>query len=56
MAAPFAGSQVPGFYRHKVGAYEVTVLNDGDLALELGLYSGDSATGEKLLRDAHMQM
>jgi glyoxylase-like metal-dependent hydrolase (beta-lactamase superfamily II) len=55
MAAPFAGSQVPGFYRHKVGAYEVTVLTDGGLALELGLYSGDSATGEKLLRDAHLQ-
>ncbi len=55
MATPMAGTQAPGFYRHKVGAYEVTVLNDGGLALDLALYSGDPAGGEKLLRDAHLQ-
>lgn len=55
MSAPLAGTQSPGFYRQKVGAYEVTVLNDGGLALDLALYTGDAARGEKLLKDAHLQ-
>jgi glyoxylase-like metal-dependent hydrolase (beta-lactamase superfamily II) len=55
MATPLAGTQVPGFYRHKVGDYEVTVLNDGRVALELGIFSGDPAAGEKLLQDAHQR-
>jgi glyoxylase-like metal-dependent hydrolase (beta-lactamase superfamily II) len=54
MAAPFAGTQAPGFYRHKVGTYEVTVVNDGILTLEASLYSGDQSGAEKLLRDAHI--
>src|SRR5262245_8526964 len=28
-AAPFAGKQGPGFYRYKVGDFEVTTLNEG---------------------------
>ena len=28
-AAPPAGKQAPGFYRHKVGSFEVTAVNDG---------------------------
>ncbi len=28
-AAPMAGKQVPGYYRYKVGAYEVTTIADG---------------------------
>jgi hypothetical protein len=28
-AAPMAGKQVPGYYRYKVGAYEVTTVADG---------------------------
>src|SRR5437763_2990853 len=28
-AAPPAGKQAPGFYRYKVGDYEVTIVNDG---------------------------
>ena len=28
-AAPAAGKQVPGFYRYKIGDYEITALNDG---------------------------
>src|SRR3978361_2419598 len=28
-AEPPAGSQAPGFYRYKVGAYECTSINDG---------------------------
>jgi glyoxylase-like metal-dependent hydrolase (beta-lactamase superfamily II) len=55
MATPLAGTQAPGFYRHKVGAYEVTVLNDGGLALDLALYTGDASGGEKLLKDAHLK-
>jgi glyoxylase-like metal-dependent hydrolase (beta-lactamase superfamily II) len=28
-AAPMSGKQAPGFYRHKIGDYEVTIINDG---------------------------
>ena len=28
-AAPLIGKQVPGYYRYKVGSYEVTVVSDG---------------------------
>src|SRR4051794_19011206 len=28
-AAPAAGKQAPGFYRYKVGEYEITVVTDG---------------------------
>src|SRR5215831_13382758 len=28
-AAPPAGTQAPGFYRYKVGSFEVTVVTDG---------------------------
>jgi len=28
-SAPASGKQVPGFYRYKVGDYEITALNDG---------------------------
>jgi glyoxylase-like metal-dependent hydrolase (beta-lactamase superfamily II) len=51
---PFSGAQAPGFYRIKVGAYEVTVLSDGGLTLDLALFAGDEAGGEKLLKDAHL--
>src|SRR5262249_58331819 len=27
--APHAGKQAPGFYRYKVGSYEITVVTDG---------------------------
>ena len=27
--APVAGKQAPGFYRYKVGDYEITIVNDG---------------------------
>jgi len=47
--APFAGVQAPGVYRFKVGAFEVTVLNDGWLPLEARVFSGDPATAPKLL-------
>lgn len=54
MAMPFAGTQAPGFYRHKLGAFELTVISDGMLTLEAGLFAGDAAGTEKLLRDAHV--
>jgi glyoxylase-like metal-dependent hydrolase (beta-lactamase superfamily II) len=47
--APFAGAQAPGVYRLKVGAFEVTVLNDGWLPLEAKAFSGDAASAPKLL-------
>src|SRR5262249_61443959 len=34
-AAPLARSQAPGFYRCKVGEFEVTVVNDGARAIPL---------------------
>jgi glyoxylase-like metal-dependent hydrolase (beta-lactamase superfamily II) len=34
-STPAAGKQVPGFYRYKVGDYEITALNDGVWNLEL---------------------
>ncbi|HXM31301.1 MAG TPA: hypothetical protein VN919_03975, partial [Xanthobacteraceae bacterium] len=34
-SAPAAGKQVPGFYRYKVGDYEITALNDGVFNFEL---------------------
>jgi glyoxylase-like metal-dependent hydrolase (beta-lactamase superfamily II) len=54
MAAPLAGTQAPGFYRHKVGNYEVTVVSDGTLTLDATIFTGDEAGAEKLLRDAHL--
>jgi glyoxylase-like metal-dependent hydrolase (beta-lactamase superfamily II) len=54
MATPFAGTQAPGFYRHKVGSYEVTVVSDGTLTLDATIFTGDEAGAEKLLRDAHL--
>ena len=43
MATPFAGVQAPSVYRHKVGAFEITVLSDGNLALEATVFHGDQA-------------
>lgn len=54
MAMPFAGKQAPGFYRHKLGALEVTVVSDGTLTLESGLFAGDAAGAEQLLKAAHV--
>jgi glyoxylase-like metal-dependent hydrolase (beta-lactamase superfamily II) len=52
MAAPFAGTQMPGVYRLKVGAFEVTVLSDGNLPFEPHLFAGDPARAQKLLERA----
>jgi hypothetical protein len=46
MTTPFAGVQAPGVYRHRVGAFEITVLSDGNLALEATLFSGDQGRAE----------
>jgi glyoxylase-like metal-dependent hydrolase (beta-lactamase superfamily II) len=54
MAAPFAGTQAPGYFRLKVGDHEVTVLSDGGLTLDAVLFAGDEAGTEKLLKDAHL--
>jgi glyoxylase-like metal-dependent hydrolase (beta-lactamase superfamily II) len=54
MAAPMSGTQAPGFFRLKVGDYEVTVLSDGGLALDATLFAGDEAGKHKLLGDAHL--
>ncbi|MGD9923503.1 MAG: MBL fold metallo-hydrolase [Pseudorhodoplanes sp.] len=34
-AAPAAGKQAPGYYRHKVGDFEVTVVTDGKVVIPL---------------------
>jgi glyoxylase-like metal-dependent hydrolase (beta-lactamase superfamily II) len=45
---------MPGVYRLKVGAFEVTVLSDGWLPLETKIFSGDPAGAEKLLGNAFL--
>jgi len=53
MAAPLAGVQAPGIYRHKVGNFEVTVLSDGNLPFDADLFSGDKDRAQQLLDDAY---
>lgn len=45
---PLAKAQAPGFYRRKLGEFEITAALDGDLDLELKLLTGDSAEIAKL--------
>lgn len=45
---PFAKAQAPGFFRRKLGEFEVTALLDGDIELELKLFSGNATEMEKL--------
>jgi glyoxylase-like metal-dependent hydrolase (beta-lactamase superfamily II) len=54
MATPFAKTQAPGVYRLKVGGFEVTVLSDGNLAIDRNLFLGDAAGGDKLLEKAFL--
>ena len=54
VAAPMTGKQAPGFFRLKIGSYEMTVLSDGTLTLDASLFAGDEAGAEKLLRDVHL--
>jgi glyoxylase-like metal-dependent hydrolase (beta-lactamase superfamily II) len=54
MAMPFAGAQAPGVYRLKVGAFEVTVLSDGNLAIDRNLFAGHATAGDKLLDRAFL--
>ena len=54
MAIPLAGKQAPGVYRLKVGAFEVTVLSDGNLAIDRPLFAGDAAGADKLLDKAFL--
>ncbi len=53
--APAAGAQVPGLYRLKVGAFEVTAVSDGTVGLDLALFSGiDKAEAERQLQAAYL--
>jgi glyoxylase-like metal-dependent hydrolase (beta-lactamase superfamily II) len=52
--AAFAGTQAPGVYRLKVGAFEVTVLSDGFLPLDPKIFTGDAAETAKLLDTAFL--
>lgn len=54
MAMPLAGKQAPGVYRLKVGAFEVTVLSDGNLAIDRPMFAGDAAGADRLLDAAFM--
>jgi glyoxylase-like metal-dependent hydrolase (beta-lactamase superfamily II) len=51
---PQDSAQVATVYRMKVGAFEVTVLNDGWLPIESKNYSGDPAGAAKLLQAAFL--
>jgi glyoxylase-like metal-dependent hydrolase (beta-lactamase superfamily II) len=50
---PFAKAQAPGFMRRMLGAFEVTAVLDGDLELELKLFSGDQAEMAKLSAESY---
>lgn len=50
---PFAKSQAPGFLRRQLGSFEVTALLDGDLSIELKLFSGNTAEMEKVLQQGY---
>jgi glyoxylase-like metal-dependent hydrolase (beta-lactamase superfamily II) len=52
--APVTGAQVPGVYRLKVANVEVTILNDGWLALPTKLFSGDQERAQKMLEAAFL--
>src|SRR5262249_24953873 len=52
--APPAGTHLPGIYRMKVGAFEITALSDGWVPLDLKLFTGDSASAAKLLERAFL--
>jgi glyoxylase-like metal-dependent hydrolase (beta-lactamase superfamily II) len=52
MAMPVAGKQASGVYRLKVGAFEVTVLSDGNLAIDRPMFTGDAAGADRLLHSA----
>jgi glyoxylase-like metal-dependent hydrolase (beta-lactamase superfamily II) len=54
MAMPVAGKQAPGVYRLKVGTFEVTVLSDGNLAIDRPMFAGDAAGADRLLDAAFM--
>lgn len=45
-AAPIAGKQAPGFYRYKVGTFEVTVVADGALAFPVENFVSNATTDE----------
>jgi glyoxylase-like metal-dependent hydrolase (beta-lactamase superfamily II) len=52
--APLVGAQAAGVYRLKVGAFEVTVLNDGLVPFDINLFAGDRAGATKLLEGAFL--
>jgi glyoxylase-like metal-dependent hydrolase (beta-lactamase superfamily II) len=54
MATPLAGTQAPGVYRLKVGAFEVTALSDGNLFIDRPLFAGDAAGADRLLDAAFL--
>lgn len=39
--APMQDSQLPGFYRFHLGAFEITVVSDGNLVIPAGLLAGN---------------
>lgn len=51
---PHAAAQVPGVYRRNVGNFQVTVINDGWIALDTALFAGDQAGAHALLDKHHL--
>ena len=55
-AAPSAGTQAPGYYRYKVGSFEVTVVTDGAATFPLPdkwVQNHAKAEVQKVLAEAH---
>lgn len=51
---PLTKAQVPGYFRRKLGAFEVTAILDGDLTLEPKLFSGDAKEMEAVAAKSFM--
>jgi glyoxylase-like metal-dependent hydrolase (beta-lactamase superfamily II) len=51
--APFVGTQAPGYYRSRLGDYEITALHDGNDEISASLMQGDAAEIKNLLQGSY---
>jgi glyoxylase-like metal-dependent hydrolase (beta-lactamase superfamily II) len=54
-AAPIAGTKVPGFYRYKVGDYELTQLSDGAATFPMPEHFVTNVSKDKAIAEAAAQ-
>jgi glyoxylase-like metal-dependent hydrolase (beta-lactamase superfamily II) len=51
--APFVGTQASGYYRLRLGDYEITALHDGNGEISSSLMQGDAAEVKELLESSY---